>query len=78
MSEDTKRMNFFFVYGCRPSTGVKANTTMVQDIYDAFIQNADRINFIVLLPESLTYIKGKDTSFETANSSQIKTIKLFY
>ena len=35
--EDIKRMNFFFIFGCRPSTGVKANTTMVKDIFDAFI-----------------------------------------
>ena len=44
------RMNFLFVYGCRPSTGVKANTTMIKDIFEAFIKNADRINFMVLLP----------------------------
>ena len=48
--EDTKEMNFSFVYGCRPSTGVKANTTMVKDIYLSFIETADRINFMVLLP----------------------------
>ena len=33
----TKRMNFLFVYGCRPSAGVKANTTMVKDILKAFM-----------------------------------------
>ena len=50
MLEDAKRMNFQFIYGCRPSTGVKANTTMIKDIFEAFIENADRINFMILLP----------------------------
>jgi hypothetical protein len=26
------RMNFIFLYGCKPSAGVKANTTMVKDL----------------------------------------------
>ena len=42
--------SFLFMYGCRPSAGVKANTTMVKDILDALIKSADRINFTVLLP----------------------------
>ena len=54
--EDIKRMNFFFIFGCRPSTGVKANTTMVKDIFKAFIENADRINFTVLIPKSLDFL----------------------
>ena len=78
MFEIIKRMNFFFVYGCRPSTGVKANTTMVKDIFDAFIKNADRINFMVLLPQTFRFMNANDASFETASSSKIKTLKLFY
>ena len=62
-------MNFFFLYGCRPSTGVKANTTMVKDIFEAFIEGADRINFMILLPMALEHIQGFDASFETAVSS---------
>jgi hypothetical protein len=45
--DEVKRMNFLFIYGCRPSTGVKANTTMIKDIYGAFISNADIFNFTV-------------------------------
>ena len=29
--------NFIFLYGCRPSAGVKANTTMIKDILNALI-----------------------------------------
>ena len=50
---DAKRMNFVFLYGCRPSAGVKANTTMVKDILNALMLSADRINFMVLLPQAL-------------------------
>ena len=44
------RQNFLFLYGCKPSAGVKANTTMVKDILKALMQSADRFNFMVLLP----------------------------
>ena len=67
-----------FIFGCRPSTGVKANTTMVQDIYDAFIENADRINFEVRIPKTLDYLDGKDVNFETSSSARLDTIKLYY
>ena len=47
---EANEMNFLFLYGCRPSAGVKANTTMVKDILKALLKSADRINFTVLLP----------------------------
>ena len=50
---EAKRMNFVFLYGCKPSAGVKANTTMVKDILNALMLSADRINFMVLLPQAL-------------------------
>ena len=67
-----------FIFGCRPSTGVKANTTMVEDIYDAFILNADRINFAVKLPKIIDDFEGKDVNFETSSSAKLDTIKLYY
>ena len=51
---------------------------MVKDILNALIKGADRINFTVLLPQALDQLKGNDASFETASSSKIKTLKLFY
>ena len=47
---DKKRMNFLFLYGCRPSAGVKANTTLVKDILNALMLSADRLNFMVQIP----------------------------
>ena len=69
--DEVSRMNFFFIFGCRPSAGVKANTTMVKDILGAFKQNADRKNAMVRLPKTLEYLKGKDATFETASSSRM-------
>ena len=51
---------------------------MVKDIFDAFIHNADRINFEVLLPHVFSFMNAKDVSFETASSMKIKTIKLYH
>ena len=51
---------------------------MLKDIFDSFIENADRINFMVLLPQAFGFIDGKDVTYETAQSSRIKTIKLYY
>ena len=70
--------NFIFLYGCRPSAGVKANTTMIKDILNALINSADRINFTVLLPQALDQLKGNDASFETASSSTLQPLKLYY
>ena len=51
---------------------------MVEDIYNAFIENADRINFEVRLPRTLDYLDGKDVNFETSSSARLDTIKLYY
>lgn len=51
---------------------------MVKDILNALIKSADRINFTVLLPQALDQLKGNDASFETASSSSIQTVKLYY
>ena len=78
LHDNAKKSNFMFIFGCRPSTGVKANTTMVEDIYNAFIENADRINFEVRLPRTLDYLDGKDVNFEISSSARLDTIKLYY
>ena len=48
--DEQRKMNFNFIFGCRPSAGVKGNTDMVQNILLALIQNADRVNAKVLIP----------------------------
>ena len=51
---------------------------MVKDIFEAFIENADRINFMVLLPQAFSFMNANDVTFETATSSKIKTLKLYH
>ena len=51
---------------------------MIKDIFEAFIENADRINFMVLLPQAFSFMNANDVTFETATSSKIRTIKLYY
>ena len=71
-------MNFNFIFGCRPSAGVKGNTDMVQKILFALTQNADRANARALIPQSLEFLKSNDAQFETVFSSRIQTIMIFY
>ena len=58
--DDQKRVNLLLVFGCRPSAGVKANTDMVKNILFAFIESADRINCMTLIPWSLDFIESSD------------------
>ena len=44
---------------------------MLKDIFFALIENKDRINFSVLIPDAINYLSGNDASFETVSSAQI-------
>ena len=73
-----KNMNFFFIWGCRPSAGVGANTDMVQDIFDAFMIQQEPIDASIKLPTVFDYLQSSDASFETASSNQLQHLQLFY
>ena len=51
---------------------------MVKNILFALIEGADRINCMTLIPWSLDFIDSNDAQFETASSSKIQTLQLFY
>ena len=55
-----RKMNFCFVFGARPSVGVKANTDMVKSTMHAFIEHADRINAVTLLPNVFEFLNSSD------------------
>ena len=76
--DDQKRLNLLLLFGCRPSAGVKGNTDMVKNILMAFIKSADRNNALTLIPWCLDFIDSSDAQFETASSSKIQTLQLFY
>jgi hypothetical protein len=64
-------VNLLILFGCRPSAGVKANTDMVKNMFLALIENADRINYMTLIPWALDFINSSDAQFETSSSSKI-------
>ena len=51
---------------------------MVKNILLALIEGADRINCMTMIPWSLDFIDSSDAQFETASSSKIQTLQLFY
>ena len=51
---------------------------MVKNILFTFIERADRINYMTLIPWSLDFINSSDAQFETSSSSKIQTLQLFY
>ena len=76
--DSLKQMNFFFIWGCRPSAGVGAETGMVKDIYDAFILQQEPIDASIFLPGVFDYLQSSDASFETVASNQLQHLQLFY
>ena len=77
-TDDLKQMNFFFIWGCRPSAGVGANTDMIKDIYRAFMEQQEPIDASVSIPSIFDYLSSSDASFETASSNQLQHLQLFY
>ena len=45
-----EQMNFLMLYGCSPATGVKADTTMVNDIGKIFLEKIDRVTLSLIIP----------------------------
>ena len=50
----------------------------MKDIYEGFIEAADRINFMVLVPACFDFAVGTDSTIEIASSQTLETIKLYY
>ena len=68
---------YTLVYGCPPGSGVAAETKMMYDISDAFLNGVDD-NMICAFPELLDHLVGTDVNFELLVSSNIQTLRLFY
>ena len=43
-------MNFLLLWGCSPATGVKADTTMVDDISKIFLEKVNVANLSLIIP----------------------------
>ena len=54
------------MWGCGPATGVKSDTTMVDDIGKIFLEKINLSTLSLIIPQALEEVTGKDASFEIA------------
>ena len=66
-----KASNFLFVWGCRPSDQVGAETVMVRDIVKMLTRNFNHDSLTVQFPDSFEQLKGEDSNFEMVTSNTI-------
>lgn len=72
------RENVLLLFGCRPSLGVDAETTMVRDLVKTLISRLDKETLSVTFPKVLDQMSGSDASFEMSASNTIKPMQMFY
>ena len=72
------RENVLLLFGCRPSLGVDAETTMIADLIRTLLSRLDRQTLAVTFPKVLDQMEGSDASFEMSASNSIKPMNLFY
>ena len=68
---DMVHQNFAFLYGCKPSIGVNADTTMVTDVIKTLLNRFDRNELTVSIPDVFDSMKGRDATFEMVTSNTI-------
>ena len=72
-----KAVSFALVFGCSPSTGVRADTQMLFDISKALIEGLTD-EMTCTFPDVLDSLMGQDNNFELVTSSTLKPLTLFY
>ena len=72
------RENVLLLFGCRPSLGVDAETTMVKDLVKTLISRLDKETLSVTFPKVLNQMLGSHTSFEISVTDSIKPLQMFY
>ena len=70
--------NFIFIWGCRPSAGVAAQTAMVEELVQMLSKKCDRDTMTIELPYAFQNMVGKDANYEIVTSSTIQPILLSY
>ena len=73
-----EKQNFCILYGCAPSRGVKADTKMVYDISNIFLDKIDLPTLSLIIPQAIEEVTGQDASFEIAQSNTITPLRLIY
>ena len=70
--------NFIFIWGCRPSSGVDAETVMVAELAQMLGTKCNRDNMTIELPFAFQNMVGQDANFEMVTSNTIQPILLHY
>ena len=70
--------NYAFVYGCDPTRGVKANTTMIKDLADILSLFYDRKTMAVQFPDCFNDLLGHDANFEMVQSNTLVPMKFIH
>ena len=63
--------NFALVFGCSPSMGVVASTTLIKDVADIFIEKYSRDTFSIDFPDCFNDLKDNDANFEMVTSNTL-------
>ena len=66
------------IWGCKPNTGVAANSKMVSEICKRFLTYYNRFTMELAFPECLRDLEGEDASFEVVTSQTILPLVLIY
>ena len=73
------RQNYVFFFGCRTDEGVAADTRMIDDLADVFLDKFDKnADFSITFPTALNSLQGADVNFEGITSNTLQQLKLFY
>ena len=59
------------MYGCKPSKFVEAETSMVDDIINTFVNRFNRSTLSLKLPSAFEHLKGSDAAFEMVTSNTL-------
>ena len=66
------------MWGCRPSSTVDANTSMVRDLISTFEHRFNPQTLMLNIPEAFEHLKGSDANFEMVTSNTIQSTRMEY
>ena len=67
--------NYLFMFGCRPSKTVNADTDMVYEIIDSFSM-LDKSQLTIKLPDTFAQIVSNEAKIELVKSNSIQPLNL--
>ena len=71
-----KQSNFIFIFGCKPGSGVAAETKTAKDITSFLRRSASYEDDTIKLPGTCSQITSSDAEFEVLTSQTGQTLEL--